>query len=283
VLSPESRAALRLSTVTVELGADSPCLGNAASLWLMRNLVGYETALTNAMVAATRGRGFFLAEERERGGGFGLGSGRVWRGGGGAGGASAGSGAGAGGGSGLSRDHGHGAGAVHSLAHASAVTHFSHAWAPFLFLRLGTLCSAVFLVFSASSLTSFIIGQTQQRMLVFTVALQLRLRARRRVLPLIAAHLADSLVFVPMLLGLKLYKHLYGFPLPQYNFVVPEEPQWPYWMAGMPLGEWAAACRVQQKLVEQHYPDRWSMLNALEFLWWIPPVGIHSEKFSKPL
>jgi len=89
--------------------------------------------------------------------------------------------------------------------------------------------------------------------------------------------------FVPMLLGLKLYKHLYGFPLPQYNFVVPEEPQWPYWMAGMPLGEWAAACRVQQKLVEQHYPDRWSMLNALEFLWWIPPVGIHSEKFSKPL
>ena len=89
--------------------------------------------------------------------------------------------------------------------------------------------------------------------------------------------------FVPMLLGLKLYKHLYGFPLPQYDFVVPEEPQWPYWMAGMPLGEWAAACRVQQKLVEQHYPDRWQMLNALEFLWWIPPVGIHSEKFSKPL
>ena len=42
--------------------------------------------------------------------------------------------------------------------------------------------------------------------------------------------------FVPMLIGLRLYKHLYGFAMPQSDFRVPDEPQWPYWMVNMPLG-----------------------------------------------
>lgn len=88
--------------------------------------------------------------------------------------------------------------------------------------------------------------------------------------------------FVPMLLGLKVYKHLYGFPLPQYDFVVPDEPQWPYWMAKMPLGEWAAVARVQQKMIEQHYPERVDMLTALEFMWWVPPGPI-AAKWHRPV
>jgi hypothetical protein len=36
--------------------------------------------------------------------------------------------------------------------------------------------------------------------------------------------------FVPMMLGLRIYRHLYGFPMPMTDFVVPDEPQWPYWM-----------------------------------------------------
>jgi hypothetical protein len=48
-------------------------------------------------------------------------------------------------------------------------------------------------------------------------------------------HLGDKKLyqryrFVPMVMGLKVYKHLFGFPMPHYNFVVPDEPQWPYWM-----------------------------------------------------
>ena len=88
--------------------------------------------------------------------------------------------------------------------------------------------------------------------------------------------------FVPMLMGLKLYKHLYGFPMPQYNFVVPDEPQWPYWMVNMPLGEWSAVARVQQKMVAEHYPHRRDMLNALEYLWWQPP-GPLPAKYFRPL
>jgi hypothetical protein len=88
--------------------------------------------------------------------------------------------------------------------------------------------------------------------------------------------------FVPMLMGLKLYKHLYGFPMPQYNFVVPDEPQWPYWMVNMPLGEWSAVARVQQKMIAEHYPHRRDMLNALEYLWWQPP-GPLPAKYFRPL
>jgi len=88
--------------------------------------------------------------------------------------------------------------------------------------------------------------------------------------------------FPAMLLGLKVFKHLHGIPLPQHDFVVPDEPQWPYWMVGMPLGEWAAIARVQQKMIEEHYKERMDMLNALEFIWWVPPGPI-SPKWHRPV
>jgi hypothetical protein len=38
--------------------------------------------------------------------------------------------------------------------------------------------------------------------------------------------------YPPMMMGLRIYRHLYGFPSVCTDFVVPEEPQWPIWMAG---------------------------------------------------
>ena len=69
--------------------------------------------------------------------------------------------------------------------------------------------------------------------------------------------------FFPMMLGLKIYKHLYGFPMPQSHFVVPDEPQWPYWMCNMPLGEWSTVARVQQEMMTTHYQHRVDILNSL--------------------
>lgn len=89
--------------------------------------------------------------------------------------------------------------------------------------------------------------------------------------------------FPPMYQGLKVYRHLYGFPLPQHNFVVPDEPQWPYWMVNMPLGEWASIARVQQQMLFEEYPERVDMLNGLEFLWWLPPGSTFPAKYYKPL
>jgi len=93
-------------------------------------------------------------------------------------------------------------GETHALSHAASLrTFFARGWDAWLLLRLGTVCSAVFLLFAASALVSFILAQTQKRMLRFTVALQRHVQARLPLLPLVAAHLADSLVFVPIMLG----------------------------------------------------------------------------------
>jgi hypothetical protein len=89
--------------------------------------------------------------------------------------------------------------------------------------------------------------------------------------------------FLPMFIGLRLYKHLYGFPVPHSDFVVPDEPQWPCWMVDMPLGEWAAAIRVQQEMVSIHYQDRKDILDALGFLWWMPPGKLNSKYYSHVL
>ena len=88
--------------------------------------------------------------------------------------------------------------------------------------------------------------------------------------------------FAPLVMGLKIYRHLYGFAMPQSTFVVPDEPQWPYWMNQMPLGEWAAIARIQQRVIEEHYPERYDMLNALGFIWWIPP-GVVPPKYFRPV
>jgi hypothetical protein len=50
----------------------------------------------------------------------------------------------------------------------------------------------------------------------------------------------------------------------------------------MPLGEWTAVARIQQKMIEEHYPDRKDMLHALEFLWWLPPGSV-AEKYYEPV
>jgi len=87
--------------------------------------------------------------------------------------------------------------------------------------------------------------------------------------------------FIPMFYGLRLFDHLYGFPLPQYDFIVPDEPQWPYWMINMPLGEWAAVARIQQNMMEEHYPHRKDMLQSLKFPFWVPPGNINHKYFSE--
>ncbi|RYG40877.1 hypothetical protein EON68_03710, partial [archaeon] len=92
-------------------------------------------------------------------------------------------------------------GDVRQLSHVTEVRRFSSGVALWLMFKLGTIISAVFLLFAASSLVSFILSQTQQRMLRFTVALQEHVRQQRTLLPLVASHLLDSLVFVPLMLG----------------------------------------------------------------------------------
>jgi hypothetical protein len=103
------------------------------------------------------------------------------------------------------------------------------------------------------------------------------------IIPVLFISVFICLINISFITGLKLYKHLSGFPLPQSDFIVPDEPQWPYWMYNMPLGEWSAIARIQQNMIAEYYPHRRDMLNALEFLWWIPPGSCISNKYYQPV
>jgi hypothetical protein len=155
-LSPHTRDELHVAMATIEIHAASDCMGAEVSRWLMESVAGYDIAVLNAVIAATGGRGYVMAEH--------------------------------------SAD-------VYALSHATEVERFSSSVPAALLFKLGTLCSAVFLVFSSSALVSFVLSQTQQRMLRFTAALQRHVRARLPLVPLIISHVVDSLVFVPIMLG----------------------------------------------------------------------------------
>jgi len=90
---------------------------------------------------------------------------------------------------------------TYQLSHASEVKAFAISWDRVAVFKLGALISAVFILAATSVLVNFILSETQARMMRFTLALQRNMRTRRPLLPLIAAHSASSLVFVPIMLG----------------------------------------------------------------------------------
>ena len=68
--------------------------------------------------------------------------------------------------------------------------------------KAGVLLSTLFLFFLTTTLVSFTLCETQDRMLVFTVQLQLLIRSRRPYASLIARHVVESMVFVPIMIGI---------------------------------------------------------------------------------
>lgn len=83
--------------------------------------------------------------------------------------------------------------------------------------------------------------------------------------------------FTPYLLALRVYTHLHDFLLPDDDFVIPNEPQWPIWMVGLPFGKWTNNIRIQKKVIEKFYPERKAMLDSLDFTWWVPITFIPPE------
>ncbi|CAM9621367.1 unnamed protein product, partial [Heterosigma akashiwo] len=68
--------------------------------------------------------------------------------------------------------------------------------------KVWTAATTLFLFFTTSTLVSFTLRETQARMLKFTVLLQARVRAGRPYGPLVLSHMAESLVFVPVMIGI---------------------------------------------------------------------------------
>ncbi|KAG9402593.1 hypothetical protein AC1031_007203 [Aphanomyces cochlioides] len=65
--------------------------------------------------------------------------------------------------------------------------------------KVGVFFTILFLFFSTTTLVSFILRETQQRMLRFTLALQHHIRHRMPYVKLVFSHIIESLVFVPIM------------------------------------------------------------------------------------
>ena len=72
----------------------------------------------------------------------------------------------------------------------------------FLAFRMGVVFSTTFIFFISSTLVSYVLRETQERMLRFTFLLQYHITNNLPYLPLIFTHVVGSLVFVPIIMGI---------------------------------------------------------------------------------
>jgi len=72
----------------------------------------------------------------------------------------------------------------------------------FLTFRLSVLLSSLFIFFLTTSLVSFTLQETQDRMLEFTLQLKDRVRNRLPLAGLVVRHVLENLVFVPIMVGM---------------------------------------------------------------------------------
>ena len=72
----------------------------------------------------------------------------------------------------------------------------------FLSFKLTVFLSTLFIFFLTTSLVSFTFQETQDRMLEFTLQLQTYVRARLPLRGLVVKHILESLVFVPVMVGM---------------------------------------------------------------------------------
>jgi hypothetical protein len=85
---------------------------------------------------------------------------------------------------------------------SSQYNFFSSPWYQQLSSKLAVVLKTSFLFFITTTLVSFTLRETQERMLGFTQQLQAHVRSRRPVVNIVTVHIAESLVFVPIMVGM---------------------------------------------------------------------------------
>jgi hypothetical protein len=75
-------------------------------------------------------------------------------------------------------------------------------WHQQILSKAAVVLKTSFLFFIVTTLVSFILRETQERMLEFTHQLQTRVRLGRPIINLVTTHLVENLVFVPIMVGM---------------------------------------------------------------------------------
>lgn len=73
---------------------------------------------------------------------------------------------------------------------------------PYIVVKLGVIFTSIFLFFVTTTLVRFTLLETQQKMLTFTLLLQNTIRNRQPFARLIMAHVAQTFLFVPIMVGI---------------------------------------------------------------------------------
>lgn len=81
----------------------------------------------------------------------------------------------------------------------------THTYRHPLLFKGGVILTSVFLFFITTTLVSFTLRETQDRMLQFTFQLQAYVRADRPLAQLIGTHVIENLVFVPIMVGMMFF------------------------------------------------------------------------------
>ncbi|CBI23782.3 unnamed protein product, partial [Vitis vinifera] len=90
----------------------------------------------------------------------------------------------------------------YNLSYASELPEGSARFGDYLVTKCGVLMMSLFVFFTTTMSVSFTLRETQTRMLKFTVQLQHHARHRLPTFQLIFVHVIESLVFVPIMIGI---------------------------------------------------------------------------------
>ncbi|XVF45248.1 hypothetical protein PTKIN_Ptkin02bG0189700 [Pterospermum kingtungense] len=90
----------------------------------------------------------------------------------------------------------------YNLSYAQQLPHGSTRLGDYLVTKCGVLMMSLFVFFTTTMSVSFTLRETQTRMLKFTVQLQHHARHRLPTFQLIFVHVIESLVFVPIMIGI---------------------------------------------------------------------------------
>ena len=182
LLSPDFRDRHNITHLDITIPRDSRCFGGAATSWLVHEVVGYDIVLMNWLRSSAGERGYlYNVHTKEL---FNINYSNVyrplW--------------------SLLAKA------AFDSSAAPSAVEGGLAGSAPYLrelfAFKAGVMFTTLFLFFTATTLVSFVLRETQERMLKFTFLLQHHIAHRVPFTRLVVTHVVESLVFVPIVVGI---------------------------------------------------------------------------------
>lgn len=206
MLHPDERDRHDIRRLDLTIARDSTCFGPPSSAWLVHSLIGYDTVVMNWAISTFGGKGYlyniyskelfnlnFAADNVEKTGAAPVSSASTNRK------------------EGEERASSRGSFFRRTFRWLESLTQRTRGgklvqftfsgMRHFIAFKFGVIFSTLFLFFTTTTLVSFTLRETQERMLKFTFLLQHHVSHRIPYAPLVFTHAVESLVFVPIMVS----------------------------------------------------------------------------------